>query len=583
MDEGKGVVIEIEPTVMVIRDIIDKIRKGTLKLYVPSFQRDFVWDEDDVKDFFDSIIKGYPVGAIILWKHDSYDLEEDQFAEPLITDYKNSSIPTGEKYYVLDGQQRLTSIMLLSHGWKIKRGKRYISTGRITYWPSSRKLVKSESTGVDLSELVRAFIEGKLESVTENYRGYKEHLEFVAQSIMNYKIPIYKVVTYGDFSKAVLEMSQAFIRVNTEGVRIGGVELQISLLAGYFGGSFGRLIRNAYNEIYNNFNVDVVPFFRFVISILGLKQTDISRVARDSPDSFKRRLYKALGLTSTGKDLGGLFEDVVRNSKDVFIKTLYILEEELGKAFLSMLPSSITLVPIAAYIYGRNIEDPRELGSEEKNDILSWLIVSNFRGRYTTHTNKKLQEDLDIVKNSIKNGNTFPLDELLDKIRNKRITERDVLMGNQRAVTMSSGRTYLFLLYVALVKEGADDWTGCPLRKREYDDLNKHHIFPVSIFKNNKEANEKGIDLPDDPAELKTIINGLGNITFISKDVNQRDIRGEEPFIYLNSFNKSSLAGHFIPMKKELWSLVNFEQFKEERVKLMYKALSRHFPKVFGG
>ncbi|RLE87969.1 MAG: hypothetical protein DRN04_17620 [Thermoprotei archaeon] len=94
--------IEIEADKKKIWKIIDKVVNGEWGLYISAFQRDFVWDKDDVRDFFDSILRGYPVGSIILWRHAGYDPENDPFAEPLI-----SGIETYEgakKYYILDGQ-----------------------------------------------------------------------------------------------------------------------------------------------------------------------------------------------------------------------------------------------------------------------------------------------------------------------------------------------------------------------------------------------------------------------------------------------------------------------------------------------
>ena len=96
------------------------------------------------------------MGSIILWRHAGYDPKDDRFAEPLI-----SGIETyvgAEKYYILDGQQRLTTIMLLYFGWRINRLNRQIKLEvPIAFRPSDCKLVKSRKIGIDLSELVRSF------------------------------------------------------------------------------------------------------------------------------------------------------------------------------------------------------------------------------------------------------------------------------------------------------------------------------------------------------------------------------------------------------------------------------------------
>ena len=57
-----------------IINILEKVKSGEYS--VPEFQRDFVWTTRQVIDLFDSIIKGYPIGSIILWKPESAEFKE---------------------------------------------------------------------------------------------------------------------------------------------------------------------------------------------------------------------------------------------------------------------------------------------------------------------------------------------------------------------------------------------------------------------------------------------------------------------------------------------------------------------------
>ncbi|WP_328408967.1 DUF262 domain-containing protein [Streptomyces violaceus] len=45
---------------------IENLLQGSV--VIPSIQRDFVWMRPDVRDLFDSLYRGYPVGALLLWK-----------------------------------------------------------------------------------------------------------------------------------------------------------------------------------------------------------------------------------------------------------------------------------------------------------------------------------------------------------------------------------------------------------------------------------------------------------------------------------------------------------------------------------
>ena len=555
--------IEIEADKKTIREIIEKEVYGRWGLYIPAFQRDFVWDEDDVRDFFDSILRGYPIGSIILWHHADSDPEDDPFAEPLVSGIK---IYRGaKKYYILDGQQRLTTIMLLFHGWCINRLNRQIKLEiPIAFRPSDRKLIKSRKTGIDLSELIRSYINGEIGKIVDNYPSFEQLLKSTAIRILEYEIPIYYMTTYGDFSRAVMEMAQAFVRVNREGVRIGGVELQISLLTGHIGGDFSRLVKENYSPLKDNFSLDLVPFLRFIISNLGLKQTDISRVARESPESFRRRLERIGVLSKQPSRLNEIFS---KSSKTIKL-LLKLLVSELGLRKILLLPSQLTLIPIAKYLYYRNIVSIESLDPEEVKKIITWLIIANFRGRYTSRTDSKLQKDI----NTVKNADSFPLDKLLNEIRSPKITLGDLMRGNDVNVVRKSGQPYLFLLYIALIKEEADDWTGALIKSRNINELSKHHIFPKEYLENS------GI-VPDEPREKGVFINGLGNITFINKQLNA-EIGDTSPQDYLNEY-RASIEKHFIPSNTSLWSLNKFEEFKEKRVRKIYGALRKHFPLAF--
>lgn len=561
--ESSELKVKIKADKKPIREIIEEVINGNWGLYIPAFQREFVWDEDDVRDFFDSVLRGYPVGSIILWQHASYDPERDPFAEPLISGVRTNV--GAEKYYVLDGQQRLTSIMLLYYGWSIRRAERIIKLDvPIAFRPSDRKLIKSSKMGVDLSKLVKLYIEGEIGKVIDNYPRYKDLLKEIPRKILEYEIPIYYLTTYGDFTKAVMEMAQAFVRVNREGVRIGGVELQVSLLTGHIGGNFSKLIKESYLPLKEEFSLDLVPFLRFIISNFGLKQTDISRVARESPESFRRRLEK-VGLLS---DESNRLNEIFNKSSKALKLALELLKIELGLRKLSLLPSQLTLIPIATYLYNRNVDSIESLSRTEIEKIITWLIIANFRGRYTSRTDSKLQKDIDIVRSS----NSFPLDELLNEIKSPMITLNDLMKGNDVNVLRKSGQPYLFLLYIALIKEGADDWTGALIRSKDLNELAKHHIFPKEYLENS------GI-VPDEPREKESFISGLGNITFINKELNA-EIGETPPEEYLSKYAKS-IDKHFILSNKELWRLDKYEEFKEERVRSLYEALRKHFSRAF--
>ena len=85
--------------------IYNRLKKG--KYYIPEFQRDYVWKKPQASRLIESIIMGLPIPAIFLAK----DGDED-------------------KYYVIDGQQRLTSIQKFYSGELKLEGTISVINGR---------------------------------------------------------------------------------------------------------------------------------------------------------------------------------------------------------------------------------------------------------------------------------------------------------------------------------------------------------------------------------------------------------------------------------------------------------------------
>jgi hypothetical protein len=87
-----------------IQDAINRLTQGTIR--IPGFQRKFVWPPDKAAQLMDSIYKQYPVGSILLWRTASRLRTENHLGAFVLPD-PEKEYPVD---YVLDGQQRLTSI-----------------------------------------------------------------------------------------------------------------------------------------------------------------------------------------------------------------------------------------------------------------------------------------------------------------------------------------------------------------------------------------------------------------------------------------------------------------------------------------
>src|SRR5689334_22329274 len=99
---------------MKISDLMRAVEAG--KFYLPAIQREFVWPAAKIEALFDSLMRGYPIGTLLLWEVRRPAIHEFQFYK-LISDFdvrsshnvKANLRSRDECYGVLDGQQRVTS------------------------------------------------------------------------------------------------------------------------------------------------------------------------------------------------------------------------------------------------------------------------------------------------------------------------------------------------------------------------------------------------------------------------------------------------------------------------------------------
>ena len=87
-----------------IKDLINDVERGRIR--IPSFQRGFVWEPSRVSYFIDSIYQGFPFGSVLLWRTRNPLRTERNLGPYKLVDNE----PEYPIDYVLDGQQRITSI-----------------------------------------------------------------------------------------------------------------------------------------------------------------------------------------------------------------------------------------------------------------------------------------------------------------------------------------------------------------------------------------------------------------------------------------------------------------------------------------
>jgi hypothetical protein len=551
--------ISIDVKTKTIQTLIKEVGNGDY--YLPSFQRQYVWDEDDIESLVESVIDNHPIGNIILWKPSIKSSRIDPFSKPLIG--KDLRKKMSEVNYIIDGQQRLTSLLLMFNNWKITRAEEIIHKDPISYNLSKNAFNKGIARGIDLSLLIRAFCLQDLDALNDlTKRIPKAKLDDVKdkiRKILDYPIPMYVMSTSREDEKTFLSMAEAFIKINKNGVRIGNLELMLSFLAGAISGNLKQSISNMYDEMYLNFALDLQPVIRFVFSRFDLRQTQISK-----PEQFRSNIDK-IGKHNNSEQVN-IFGQSERSLK----LTLELLNSNLGIKTSSILPSQTVLVPMASYFFNQNAKKLSEFESKDLRRIINWFILASFQGYYSSRTDTKLDEDLDTIAES---DDEFPYTELIQNMEDRgtyKISKSDLEDGQTQNVLRTAGRAYLFLEYVLLVRNDADDWTGERVKQRNLEDLARHHIFPEDYLEENLTIEDQ------DTSEVQ--ISNLGNITWINKNENE-GIGATPPNEYLSKY-ADSISAHMIPIEKKLWEIERYERFVRKRFDIMFDSLVKHFPSI---
>lgn len=231
-----------------VKNLVDDVRIG--KIGLPDLQRPFVWKDNKVRDLFDSMLRGYPIGYVMLWESPS-DYEE-----------KTSSIGDNKKIYeepkelVIDGQQRLTALVAAMYGVKVRNksyGEREI---KISYNPLTREFAVW-TTAIDrdqewVTKISDVFLAKENNSFTKFRRAYinglndartkKGEPELTDEELDLIEDNLNDLLGLEDFSLPTLEISVSadeqdvadiFVRVNSGGQNLNENNFIQTLIAVY--------------------------------------------------------------------------------------------------------------------------------------------------------------------------------------------------------------------------------------------------------------------------------------------------------------------------------------------------------------
>ncbi|MEU0677814.1 DUF262 domain-containing protein [Streptomyces sp. NPDC006172] len=271
--------LETQPsaTTYELGDLVAQAWNG--RIHVPHFQRDFRWGTTDVLRLFDSIVKGYPIGNLLLW------VRKTPARSFTLGQLKIDAPASPDAFWVVDGQQRITSLAnaLSPEGhlhepfsvYYDLREKRFIAQPK-TREPQHIAL----PVLFDLKKLLGWFrTEGEL--VADLF----DEADRVATALRQYKVPAY-LVRQDDLDV----LTDIFDRMNNYGKRLNRAEIFSALYAGPEEGAAERLnLSRIADRIATRTGFGTIDTDTVLASILARRGPDPSRDIRNEFNSTGRR------------------------------------------------------------------------------------------------------------------------------------------------------------------------------------------------------------------------------------------------------------------------------------------------------
>lgn len=520
--------------------------------WLPNIQRPFVWSEDQIERLYDSILREYPIGTLLVWKNQSH-IKHRKFIDNWKDDLRllDFYVPVNDntKMLVLDGQQRMQSLYiglkgsyngrqlyfnLLSGDLKAPDDRRFefkfYADAPGFPWIKFSSLVFPDKRNKEFKHEIKATAGRQLDAKEDD--RLEENIELVRNVFCLQENILYQEVDSIDRPQAYSEddIVEIFIRANSGGTRLDKSDLLFSLLVSSWDDANENM-----TTLLDELNTDGYAFGRDFVLKACL-------VLFDKGASYEVSKFRDGDTKQKIEDNWTSIANAVKDVKD-FIR---------GKTFIQsdkVLTSYLTLIPL---IYFRYHYPQKWLhGKGRAEYLVRTMLAGAFSGNPDSLIDKavkKIKDDGDFIKQNI-------YGVIRDDNRSLELTK-----DNLFSISYTDRRIHLlFNLWYS--------FNYTPAYSQNQPQLD--HIFPQSLLRTVKDYN------PDtDRWSLMRYKQGardqLANMMLLSKQENGAGGKGatsaEEWFA---DKDEAYLDLHLIPKNPELWKLDNFEQFIEERKKLI--------------
>jgi hypothetical protein len=487
------------------------IDSGRIK--IPQFQRDFVWDKAQTAKLIDSIIKGFPIGTFIFWK-----TRERLRAIRNIGNVELPEPPKGDAVlYVLDGQQRITSLYAVRKGIILTRDGESVDYKDLCV---DLALVPDGEEEVVLAEpqegkrtiSIHKLLTGSLTSFLKSYSEKElERIEIYQRRLTGYDFSVIEIADY-----EIDIACEIFTRINT-----GGKALTL----------FEIMVAKTY-DLERKFDLQE-RYDELIDSEGTTKDLEDANFETIPPVTILQCLaVKVCGSIKRG-DILKMERDAVVDAWPVVVGSIFsavdFMRSHLGVQVSRLLPYNTLLIPLT-YFFICQSKAPSTRQVALLRQYFLWASLSN---RFNSAVETKIETDLKridaIVREEQPSYDSEPLRLTVEDFRHRPFIATDAFCKAVLCILVAQQPR-------SLVDNGIVQIDNSWLKVAS--SRNFHHFFPKAFLK------KRGVDWRD--------ANRLANIILVNADLNKRVIRARAPSDYIKEFQEKNpdmskaLSSHFI-------------------------------------
>lgn len=534
---------------MKISVALDKIDER--QLFVPAFQREYVWKRDDAKQLIDSLIKDYPTGTMLVWETD----KPPQLKGPHKYDAKQGAVRV-----LLDGQQRLTTLYMLIRGElppyytapEILNDTRglYVNVETLELEYFKKLKMQNDPRWQDLTGIFQKKVRSK--DIVRTLEKHGEEVTRERDDLIDDNLRAIERILDREFPEqtipvraSVRDAIDIFYKVNASGVSLTDAELALAQISGYWPearDTFKSKV-SALEQRGFVFKLDFIVYA--LLGAVHFAGADMRKLHDSENDKAIREAWAKL----EGSTL-----DYVAN----------LLQSHAFIDHTDEINSVYALIPIIVYCFHKG----DHLSDLEIRKMVKWFYYSQIRGRYVSQLPQKLDHDLRIIKESDE-----PFDELLNVIAEERSL---VITPNE-----FEGRSILHPLFPMVrwllkSREAYCFTTGVKLRQtmgKRYA-LENDHIFPFSKL--------KAIGYGPENRLKYSLAQELTNRAVLTQVANRTKSAtdAESYLMSVKSKNPDALARQCVPEDPDLWKTENYEEFLATRRELLASELNKFLSSI---